>query len=81
MRAALDEIGISVEEPVTFSISGISLRSALRLMLQPLQLTYLIQDEVLLITTPEAADQQLLICVYDVREIVGTCERSIGGCS
>ena len=70
----LDEIGISVEEPVTFSISGISLRSALRLMLQPLQLTYLIQDEVLLITTPEAADQQLLICVYDVREIVGTAK-------
>ena len=40
-------------------------------MLQQLQLTYLIQNEVLFITTPEAADQELRICVYDVREIVG----------
>ena len=76
---ALDEIGISVEEPVTFSISGISLRSALRLMLQPLQLTYIIQDEVLLITTPEAAEHELVICVYDVREIVGAAkDQSVG---
>jgi hypothetical protein len=69
---ALDEIGIGSEEPVTFSMSGISLRSALRLMLQQLQLTYLIQNEVLLITTPERADAELKICVYDVREIVGS---------
>jgi hypothetical protein len=68
---ALDEIGISTEEPVTFSMNGISLRSALRLMLKDLQLTYVIQDEVLFITTPEAADLELRICVYDVREIVG----------
>jgi hypothetical protein len=68
---ALDEIGIGPDEPVTFSMRGISLRSALRLMLQQLQLTYLIHNEVLFITTPEAADQQLRICVYDVREIVG----------
>ena len=68
---ALDEIGIGPDEPVTFSMHGISLRSALRLMLQHLQLTYIIQDEVLFITTPEAADQELRICVYDVREIVG----------
>jgi hypothetical protein len=41
-------------------------------MLQQLQLTYLIQNEVLLITTPERADAELKICVYDVREIVGS---------
>jgi hypothetical protein len=69
---ALDEIGISTDEPVTFSMNGISLRSALRLMLKDLQLTYVIRDEVLFITTPEAADQELRICVYDVREIVGS---------
>jgi hypothetical protein len=71
---ALDEIGIGPDEPVNFSMTGISLRSALRLMLQQLQLTYLIQNEVLLITTPEAADQELIICVYDVREISGSAK-------
>ena len=39
-------------------MKGITLRSALRLMLHELSLTYIIQDEVLLITTPEEAESR-----------------------
>ena len=67
---ALEEIGIGPDEPVTISVYGVSLRSALRLMLKQLGLTYIIQDEVLLITTPEEAESQLTVCVYDVRDLV-----------
>ena len=67
---SLDDIGIGPDEPVTISLHGISLRSALRLMLKQLQLTYIIQDEVLMITTPEQAESELVICVYDVRDLV-----------
>ena len=67
---ALDEIGIGPDEPVSVNLHEISLRSALRLMLKQLQLTYIIRDEVLMITTPEEAESQLLTCVYDVRDIV-----------
>ena len=67
---ALDEIGIAPDEPVTVNLHGVSLRSALRLMLKNLQLTYIIQDEVLMITTPEAADQELVVKVYPVADLV-----------
>lgn len=48
---ALADVGIATDTPITKSPKGISLRSALRLMLRELDLTYVIQDEVLLITT------------------------------
>jgi hypothetical protein len=66
----LEEIGIDPSEPVTVNVHGISLRSALRLMLKKLQLTHIISDEVLVITTPEAAEAELYTCVYDVRDLV-----------
>jgi hypothetical protein len=67
---SLEEIGIDPQEPVTVSLNGISLRSAVRYMLKQLGLTFIIQNEVLLITTQEAAEAQLVTCVYDVRGLV-----------
>jgi hypothetical protein len=67
---ALSEMGLSPDEPVTISLRSISLHAALRLMLKQIGLTYLIQDEVLLITTPDEAERQLRTCVYDVRDLV-----------
>ncbi len=46
-KAALEEAAIGTDTPVDASYHNISLRSALRLMLKNLQLTYIIQDEVL----------------------------------
>lgn len=68
---ALDEIGLGPDEPVSINVRDISLQSALRLMLRPLNVTYIIRNEVLIITTPEEAESQLLTCVYDIRDIVG----------
>src|SRR5262245_43020307 len=68
--AALDDLGVQPDQPVTNSLSNISLRSALRLMLKELGLTYIIEDEVLLITTPDEAESHLKVCVYDVRDLV-----------
>jgi hypothetical protein len=66
---ALEDVGLSHEEPVSISVRNVSLRSALRLMLKQLQLTYVVADEVLIITTPEEAESQLVVCVYDVRDL------------
>lgn len=65
--AALESTGLDSTEPITVNLHKISLGSALRLMLKKSQLTYIIQDEVLMITTPEEADSQLMTCVYDAR--------------
>lgn len=67
---ALDEAGIGTDSPVTRSLQHISLRSALKLTLEPLQLTWIIRDEVMMITTNEAADRHLVTCVYNVQGLV-----------
>jgi hypothetical protein len=68
--AALEAIGLDTSEPVTIQLRDVSLRSALQLMLKKLQLVYIIQNEVLMITTPEEAESQFMTCVYDVRNLV-----------
>ncbi|HEX5472163.1 MAG TPA: hypothetical protein VFW73_09760, partial [Lacipirellulaceae bacterium] len=69
-KPALDEAAIGTDTPVDASLHNISLRSALRLMLKNLQLTYIIQDEVLIITTKEAAEKSLVVKVYPVADLV-----------
>ena len=63
-RRALEEVGLSGEEPVTLSLKNVSLRSFLRLCLRDLDLTYVIDDEVLQITTTEAAERHLILETY-----------------
>jgi hypothetical protein len=68
--AALKDAGVNLQDPITVNLRNVTLRSALRLMLKQHQLTYIIANEVLIITTPEQAESQLLICVYDVRDLI-----------
>ena len=67
---ALEEAGIGSDTPVTRTLKGISLRSALRLMLGAMDLTYVIKDEVLLITTTDVASQELVTKAYPVADLV-----------
>ena len=69
-KKALGDVGIASDTPVTKNLKGVSLRSALRMMLRELNLTYVIQDEVLLITTPEEAQSRLETKTYPVGDLV-----------
>jgi hypothetical protein len=56
------------------------LRSALRLLLRAEGLTYMVRDEVLLITTPDEAANKLTTMVYQVADLVlppGTTDRDM----
>ena len=66
---ALQDVGIEPDEQLNQVLSGITLRSALNIMLEPLDLTYVVEDEVLKITTQEVADKSLETRVYDVRAL------------
>jgi len=69
-RGALEECGISAETEVTIDLHGIKLRSALNLIFREpslVGLTYIIQDEVLLITSEDRANESLKTVVYDVK--------------
>ena len=67
---ALEDIGLSADEPVTINLENVSLRSFLRIMLRDLDLTYVIKDEVMQITSQEAAEENLVTKVYPVGDLV-----------
>ena len=72
-KRVLEDVNVTSETPVTISVKGIRLESALRLMLRNMQpeLTYVIRDEVLLITTPDVASEELNTRLYPVADLVG----------
>jgi hypothetical protein len=74
---ALNDVGVDPSKTITKNLKGISFRSALKLILRELKLTYVIQDEVLLITTPQQAETRLTTKVYPVADLV-VCRNSKG---
>lgn len=76
---ALGDEGISSDEPITLILSGITLRSAMKIMLEKLQLTWVIEDEVMKITTQLAADEKLETRVYPVGDLVIQLQSAAAG--
>jgi alpha-2-macroglobulin len=69
-KKALESVGMETTTPVTKSLKGIQLRSALKLLLRDYDSTYMINNGVLMITTPEVAQGHLVIKVYPVQDLV-----------
>lgn len=69
--AALADEGMSGDEPVTLNLSDRPLRTALKLVLAPLQLAVIVKDGVLTVTTSsvEFDDPAMHTVVYDVRDV------------
>lgn len=68
----IEDAGVQPDQPVTRNLKQISLRSALRLLLSDLNLTYMVKDEVLKITTIEDAQspENMSTKVYPVGDLV-----------
>jgi tetratricopeptide (TPR) repeat protein len=64
----LEDETLTPEEPVTLEVPEISLRSALKLILEPMGLTYVIQDEVMKITNKKGSSN--VVRVYPVGDLV-----------
>jgi general secretion pathway protein D len=63
--------GIGTDEAVTINLSRpVSLRSALNLILEPLRLGYVIQNEVLRITSAQRGNSDVYPRVYNVADLV-----------
>lgn len=69
---ALTDAGIGSDTPITRTLKDISLRSILRLVLSELDLTYLVGDGYLLITSKTEAENMLHFRVYPVADLVTT---------
>ncbi len=67
----LSEEGISSDSPITINLNQeISLESALNLILTPLRLGYVIEDEVLKVTSEHLREGNIKPVVYDVADLV-----------
>jgi hypothetical protein len=69
-RRALDGVGIGGDYPVSITGREIPLEHALRPMLDDLDLTFVLRDESLVITTPEEADAGLITRCYAVQRLI-----------
>jgi len=70
IEIVIDEGKLEDFTPITINLKGVSLRSALKLMLKEAEATYIIRDGVLLITTEEEASKELTTKVYPVENII-----------
>ncbi|HEV3164266.1 MAG TPA: type II secretory pathway, component PulD [Isosphaeraceae bacterium] len=66
---AVEEEGLTSSSPVSLMANGIKLKSALKYLLQPLGLTYRIDEEVLMITNQQASAGALVTKVYSVADL------------
>ncbi|WP_417391314.1 hypothetical protein [Gimesia sp.] len=71
---ALEQVGLTAKEPVNVSLNGIKLKSALDIILEPLGLDYVIDGEVLKVTSIEEANHTLKVRVYPVADLGSSAE-------
>ena len=68
---AITDEGASLDDEVNLVIGGITLRSALGIVLGPRNLTYVVEDEVMKITTRAEAARTVVTRGYDVTSLTG----------
>jgi hypothetical protein len=73
-RKALEEANVQVDTPVTRVLKGTTLASALKLVLGELGITYVVENEVLLITSLAAAQRTSKPRVHRVSELASNDE-------
>jgi len=66
---ALSDIGLETSAPVSLSLKSISGEMALDLMLDQLDLEYVLRSGVIIVTTPEVAELQLTVRIYSVKDL------------
>jgi hypothetical protein len=68
-KGKLSDEGVALDQPLTLKLAGVSLRSVLNLMLEPVQLAYVVEDDVMKITTEAEAKKRLFTRTYPVGDL------------
>ena len=69
-KPTLTDAGVAFDQPVTLKLAEVRLESILNLLLQPMQLDWVIQDEVLKITTGTWAYKHPETRTYDIQKLI-----------
>lgn len=78
-RQVLEDAGVDVRMPMILQVNGMMLANALEHLLREIDLTAVVADDVLLITTRDAADTRLVTRVYPARDLTLDLESPDGG--
>lgn len=78
----LADFGIDPSVPITLKLSGVSTRSVFRLMLRDLELTYMVRDSAIWITSTDRCEEHLIMRVYPVGDLLTPApdEAGLGEC-
>ncbi|NLX96015.1 MAG: hypothetical protein GXY83_07555 [Rhodopirellula sp.] len=76
---ALADAGIAQDAPVTAKLTGTSLRTVLTVMLRWLDLTFLVDRGVVLVTTPQAEKRHMIRRTYPIADLCSPAELSRPG--
>lgn len=72
-RRGLEDAGLDIDVPITARVpAGLPLDTALRVALREADLTWIVRDALLEITTLERAEERLLVRVHDVSDLAET---------
>lgn len=71
---ALSEASVTADQPISIQLPKVTRKSGLKLILEPIELTYVVRDEVLVVTTQEEAKRTLFTCFYDLRDLITAVE-------
>lgn len=67
---SIEQAGTRTDAPVDLELSGIRLRSALRIMLSDFKLDFVVRNEALTVTSKARAEQWLITRTYPVRDLI-----------
>lgn len=71
-KQAISDGGHDIDHKITLAVKRISLRSCLKLILEPLGLTTIIEDEVLKVTTNAALANHITTRIYPIADLCAT---------
>jgi hypothetical protein len=74
-RPTLADEGVALDQPIRMNLKATRVEAVLRLMLKPLQLEFVPENDVVLITTSAKAGENLSTRTYPVRDLVAAPEK------
>jgi hypothetical protein len=75
-RVTLTDEGVALDAPITLKLKGCHLESALNLLLDPIQLTCIYENDVLQVTTSAKAGEKLITRTYPVQDLYQPREKA-----
>ena len=77
-KSAFKDAEVPLDSMATIKLKGVRFESALKLLLQPFPLDYLVEDDVLKITSKTMAQKRLMTRTYPVADLCGELSRIEG---